>query len=254
MDLTKVSSRKPLRALKFLFDTRVPLNVYLSYIKTYIRKKEILRGAPDISNYEKDKSFGTFSNDWFKPNIPYWHKAFLDAGFYERDINSLEIGSWEGMSTLYILSTLPRAMHTSVDTWAGADEHKGQDVLNLIEKNFDRNTEKYKNRLKKYKGTSFNFFNQDLDYKNFDLIYIDGSHHTDDVIIDAIKGFELLKIGGLMIFDDYFWVYYKNAMDNPAGAVNAFLNLKLGCYEILDVYGQLIIRKLTDGRRPSVTF
>ena len=251
MDITKVSSRKPIRAIKFLFDTKAPICVYHSYIKTFFNRKNILEGAPDISNFELDRSKGHFSNDWFTPNIPYWHQFLSKFGLYDREIKTLEIGSWEGMSTLYILSTLPRAKHISVDTWTGADEHQGDGVLNSIETHFDGNTNKYKNRLTKFKGTSFNFFNSTNSTENFDLIYIDGSHHTDDVIIDAVKGFEQLKIGGLMIFDDYFWTYYKNAIDNPAGAVNAFLTLKSGCYEVLAVYSQLILRKLSDGRRLS---
>jgi predicted O-methyltransferase YrrM len=83
---------------------------------------------------------------------------------------------------------------------------------------------------------------------SFDLIYIDGSHHTDDVIVDAIKGFELLKVGGIMIFDDYFWGYYNKPIDNPAGAVNAFLRLKEGAFEIECIYRQLILKKIKDGR------
>ena len=73
-------------------------------------------------------------------------------------------------------------------------------------------------------------------------------HHTDDVVVDAIKGFELLKVGGIMIFDDYFWGYYTKAIDNPAGAVNAFLRLKEGSHQILSIYGQLILQKTRDGR------
>jgi hypothetical protein len=251
MDITKVSSRKPIRAFKFLFDTNAPFCVYSAYIKTFFDRKNILTGTYKVSNFEIDRASGAFSNDWFRPNIPYWHKFFVKFDFYDRAINTLEIGSWEGMSSLYILSELSLAKHVSVDTWAGADEHQGSDTLKFIENNFDNNTAKYIDRLTKFKGTSFNFFNSIEGRENFDLIYIDGSHHTDDVIIDAIKSFEQLKIGGLMIFDDYFWVYYKNAIDNPAGAVNAFLRLKLGCYEILAVYGQLILRKLSDGRRLS---
>lgn len=251
MSIETISPRKPARVFKFLLDARAPMCVYRAYLKTLFSRKKILAGAPDSSNFELDVANGKFTNDWFTSNIPYWHQFLSNFGFYDRDIKTLEIGSWEGMSTLYILSTLPRAKHTSVDTWAGADEHQGDELLNRIENHFDRNTIKYKDRLTKFKGTSFNFFNSVIGSENFDLIYIDGSHHTDDVLIDAIKGFEQLKIGGLMIFDDYFWKYYKNAIDNPAGAVNIFLSLKLGCYEILAVYGQLILRKLSNGRRIS---
>tara|TARA_R110002110_G_scaffold119309_2_gene293735 strand:+ start:19812 stop:20003 length:192 start_codon:yes stop_codon:yes gene_type:complete len=58
------------------------------------------------------------------------------------------------------------------------------------------------------------------------LTYVNGSHHKNDVIIDAVKCFEMLKVGGIMIFDDYFWQYYPDAIDNPAGAINTFLRLK----------------------------
>jgi predicted O-methyltransferase YrrM len=54
----------------------------------------------------------------------------------------------------------------------------------------------------KFKGTSYKFFSENTVKEYFDLIYVDGSHHTDDVIVDAIKSFELLKIGGIIIFDD----------------------------------------------------
>ncbi len=71
------------------------------------------------------------------------------------------------------------------------------------------------------------------------------------MIIDAIKSFELLKIGGILIFDDYIWGYYKNPMDNPAGAINSFLRLKKGAFEILSVYGQLILKKTRNDRAMS---
>ena len=39
----------------------------------------------------------------------------------------------------------------------------------------------------------------------FDLIYIDGSHTAADVLTDAVLAFQLLRVGGVMIFDDYLW-------------------------------------------------
>lgn len=155
------------------------------------------------------------------------------------------------MSSLFILSTLPNANLISVDTWEGADEHHDTPHLNAIEKNFDKNLYSYVERLTKFKGTSFEFFSKNTFKERFDLIYVDGSHHTNDVIIDAIKSFELLKIGGILIFDDYIWGYYKNPMDNPAGAINSFLQLKKGAFEILSVYGQLILKKTRNDRAMS---
>ena len=110
----------------------------------------------------------------------------------------MEIGSWEGLSSYFILSALPNATLTCVDTWEGADEHKSgdattSDVLSSIESSFDNNMAPYNKRLTKYKGTSYSFFNKYFKENVFDLIYIDGSHYCDDVIIDAIKGFGMLK-------------------------------------------------------------
>lgn len=248
MSITKLSSRKPIRALRFLFQTNAPYVVYKIYLKTYLRKVFVGSNFSSMQQFKKDIQKSQFSNDWFTLNIPYWDEVFDKYDFKTKPIKALEIGSWEGMSSLYILKTLPKATLISVDTWQGADEHQGLSVLQTIESNFDKNIEVYRDRSKKFKGTSFNFFNEHPIKESFDLIYIDGSHHTDDVIVDAIKGFELLKVGGIMIFDDYIWGYYSRPIDNPAGAINAFLRLKEGTYEILCIYGQLILRKTRDGR------
>jgi len=248
MSITKVSSRKPIRALKFLFDTNAPFFVYWAYIKTYFIKVLIEKKYSNAGQFHIDMMRGQFSNDWFTSNIPYWSEVFNMFDFYSKSINALEIGSWEGMSSLFVLSTLPKSTLTSVDTWEGADEHQGNSALNSIESNFDRNIQNYRNRSIKFKGTSYKFFSENTVKEYFDLIYVDGSHHTDDVIVDAIKSFELLKIGGIMIFDDYIWGYYSNPIDNPAGAINSFLRLKKGAFEILFVYGQLILKKTKNGR------
>jgi hypothetical protein len=248
MSIKKLSSRKPIRALRFLFETNAPYKVYKIYLKTYFRKSFVESTYSSMGQFKLDMQKGLFSNDWFTNNIPYWNEIFEKNDFKNKPIKALEVGSWEGMSSLYILSALPKATLISVDTWQGADEHQGSSTLQTIESNFDKNIEAYRDRSTKFKGTSFNFFNEYVVKDSFDLIYIDGSHHTDDVIIDAIKGFELLKVGGIMIFDDYFWGYYTKAIDNPAGAVNAFLRLKEGSFEILSIYGQLILQKTRDGR------
>ena len=39
----------------------------------------------------------------------------------------------------------------------------------------------------------------------YDLIYIDASHHTDDVFVDAYYSHKMLNINGTIIFDDNLW-------------------------------------------------
>jgi hypothetical protein len=235
--MNKVSSRKFFRAIAFLFTTGASRHVFFLYIKDYFCR---VRNSNNSQNQVK----GIFSTDWFSGNIPHWNLIFDKYFEKTKIINSLEIGSWEGRSSLFILENLPMTTLTCVDTWGGADEH--QDLINLssIENLFDSNTKAYSNRLKKFKGTSFKFFNTYSEAEKFDLIYIDGSHFVNDVLIDALKGFEHLNVGGIMIFDDYFWDYYPDPFLNPAAAINCFINLKKDYLRIESVYAQLVIQKI----------
>ena len=75
------------------------------------------------------------------------------------------------------------------------------------------------------------------------MIYVDGSHRADDVMIDAIQGFAALKPGGILIFDDYTFLFYERMRDNSVFPLNYFLKMKQGEYTILSVTSQLIIKK-----------
>ena len=77
----------------------------------------------------------------------------------------------------------------------------------------------------------------------FELIYIDGSHRYEDVLSDAKNGFRMLKQGGLMVFDDYFWQNYPNPKDNPAATINSFLKEFRRALEVLDAPYQVTVRK-----------
>ena len=63
----------------------------------------------------------------------------------------------------------------------------------------------------------------------FDLVFVDGSHQASDVLTDAVISFQLLRIGGLMIFDDYLWGLHLESNQDPLGVpkqgIDAFLNV-----------------------------
>lgn len=65
--------------------------------------------------------------------------------------------------------------------------------------------------------------------ESMDLIYIDGSHEAPDVLSDACLAFTLLRVGGVMIFDDYTWFQGsrtdRDPLKMPKPGVDAFLNL-----------------------------
>jgi len=183
------------------------------------------------------------------PKIFFWKKIFKKLKNTNSNINILEIGSYRGESSSFFLEEIKNSSITCVDTWEGSDENKsrGENFIE-IEKAFDEVGKKYKDRLIKKKETSqqfFNFFNEDkLGNEVYDLIYVDGSHYADDVYFDAINSFRVLKKGGIIIFDDYLWFYYKNLHKNPISAINLFYKTRKNELEILYVYEQIIFRKL----------
>lgn len=190
-----------------------------------------------------------FTTDWFTLKLPTWLRAFHKKQITSSTpLNCLEIGSWQGMSALFTLMHFNNASITCVDTWEGSDENKSKkasesNILSDVERMFDSNTNQYKSRICKYRGTSYQFFNDHFENSIYDLVYIDGSHHSDDVIVDAFKAFEMLKVGGLMIFDDYFWRYYPKHIDNPSGAINAFIRAKRHQLKVICFDYQLVIEK-----------
>jgi predicted O-methyltransferase YrrM len=81
-----------------------------------------------------------------------------------------------------------------------------------------------------------------LHNNHFDVIYLDGSHITTDVLRDVCLAWPLLKHGGVIIFDDY---QYGNAMMDafPRLAIDAFQ--KIFRKEIIELHRgwQMIWRK-----------
>ncbi len=228
-----------------LFRTSAPLAVHLHYATTLARYFQIKkRYRAEENGFREAMKAGRFSTDWFSAKIPFWLHTFQSLGLFEKDLDILEIGSWEGMSSCFILRTLPNARLTCVDTWQGSHEHVGLEALESIEAKFDGNTAPYKDRVTKRKQSSLAFFGETPLQPRFDLIHVDGSHHCDDVLADAVQSYARLKVGGIMILDDFFWRDYANRHDNPAAAINAFLRLKAGTYEFVLVYYQVILRKL----------
>lgn len=174
----------------------------------------------------------TITQDWFSQHIPAWEGILAQL----KPRRVLEIGSYEGLSTTYIIeqcSTFgPLQLHC-VDTWAGAAD-LSPEAMNGVEARFDRNVKLAIERaaspvlLHKIKRRSSLALS---DYVargelRFDLIYIDGSHTAADVLVDAVLAFQLLRVGGVMIFDDYLWsmepALSVDPLNLPKPAIDAF--------------------------------
>ena len=83
-----------------------------------------------------------------------------------------------------------------------------------------------------------------VDRREFDLIYVDGSHCADAVLADATMAFGLLKHKGYMIFDDYLWRESADVLDHPKMSIDAFVNMFQKHIAIGMINYQYVIQKV----------
>lgn len=196
--------------------------------------------------FEGQATQGQFKELWFDMNIAPWSDIF-SRNFNRADpVRILEIGSWEGRSTLFLLTYFTQGHLTAVDTWAGSDqyEYNATPDLRELEARFDRNVSLCAARLTKRKGSSLCVLPQLLDeQQKFDVIYVDGSHFADDALTDALNAWRLLQEGGIMIFDDVMWPCYPRARANTAWAIKLFLKYHAREYKVLYAHYQIVLQK-----------
>jgi hypothetical protein len=113
-----------------------------------------------------------------------------------------------------------------------------------VKERFDKNTSKFKSSVSTFQGTSISFFAGLPAKKMFNLMYIDGSHNSDDVLLDAVLSFKHLEPGGLLIFDDYLWDFFDDPRETPRPGIDAFLSLKRNELDLVYFGYQVIIKKL----------
>jgi predicted O-methyltransferase YrrM len=156
----------------------------------------------------------------------YWRRAFAAHAKGAREI--LEIGSFIGASAALFLSLLPQARIACVDPFTG-DLHGGEayngDVA-TIEARFDAAMAPFPGRVEKIVSRSVPALDAMRDAgRLFDIIYIDGSHVHDDILVDSLLAWPLLKAGGLMMWDDYRGGATWARRERPRHAIEAFLAL-----------------------------
>jgi predicted O-methyltransferase YrrM len=143
---------------------------------------------------------------------------------FQRTIRSvLEVGSYEGQSAMFWLNFFFDVAVTCIDPWVYY-AHNANSAAE-VEQHFDTNVG---NRVRKIKRESTVALHRlGKERARFDLIYIDGDHHRDQVLIDSLLAWPLLNAGGIMIWDDYA-TYGLNcpAHTRPQPAIDAFVVMK----------------------------
>ena len=169
-----------------------------------------------------------FTVNWFDHTArPLWTRMIPDIA----PRRCLEIGSYEGASACFLIDALaprhPIELHC-VDTWEGGREHRarGEDMA-AVERRFDANIATAiaaagnPVQFRKHKGPASRHLPRLISEESlsgyFDFVYVDGSHEAADVLFDGVLGFELLSVGGTMVFDDYIWNPGDPRTSDPLG-------------------------------------
>jgi hypothetical protein len=257
--------------------------VVVYFITDYIRLTPSWRmyGLDMFTKTEKDflakPTWGTEANadmpksgEGIFPESPYvfyegWHlfhindwKNHLQHLQGKPDVHGLEIGSYEGMSSVWALEhilTHPTSTITCIDIFDNEN----------IEARFDHNViaTGTPEKIIKVKGPSEHMIRM-LEINRYDYVYIDGCHLPKWALSDAVMSWETLKSGGLMIIDDYkhidarpkssrftrigfiddyLWNKRGQYRDSPRPAVDAFLNIYAPYLDIVFKQYQIVIRK-----------
>lgn len=179
----------------------------------------------------------SFTQDWSTRAFATW--ATLLADVREQPLDVLEVGSWEGRGTIFFLNYLKNSSLTCIDLFMLGNE--GLFNSNVMDKYWDR-----VRKIKSRSGTTLDAL-ATVEKRSFDLIYVDGSHDRDDVMVDTILAWRLLRVGGIMIWDDYLikesYPSFLGDQD-PKPAIDVFLDWHNDEHVIIYSGYQLAIRKV----------
>jgi len=187
-----------------------------------------------------------------------WNQEFIkntNQFLNEKFDLCLEIGSFEGLTSNYIVNNLlsengklicvdPLTDVYLNDKLSEIDEIKNNTDFIYFKNQYNRffnNVSEHleNNKISLIRELSVDIFPELIKkYQNkFDFIYIDGDHRPEGVYIDAINSFELCKVYGFILFDDYLW-------EDTGLGIDKFLNEYSGKYDLLVKDYQVLIKKL----------
>jgi predicted O-methyltransferase YrrM len=208
----------------------------LERLAAVLRRLQERADAARLSRQLEAAADYSFTKDYVSSNVSEWGRL-LAVYQGQPAVRMLEIGSYEGRSTLWFLTSIlthPTSGIVCMDPFIQASRELRFDhnirIAGVVEK------------VTKRKGRSEDLLAQ-LPRDSFDIIYVDGSHQALNVLFDAVSSWFLLKTGGVLIFDDYLLDMEKPRSQRPQPAIDLFLESFEGRYELLSKAWQVILRK-----------
>jgi len=184
--------------------------------------------------------------NWFDMTARANFERFL-AQYQGQAFHVLQIGAYVGHATEWICQNIgAKALVDDVDTWEGSDEaaHNQMD-WRAVYAAYKARVKPYRKRVTAYRlpSDSFFFYGINALKATYDFVYVDGDHTAEQVHSDAVNGWDVLKPGGIMAFDDYMWRSGKGPKYDPYPAIVWFLATNQDEMDILEVNAQVWVRK-----------
>jgi predicted O-methyltransferase YrrM len=172
----------------------------------------------------------------------------------ESELHFLEIGCYEGKSTPWFIENYlknEKSSITCVDSWIPDTDSidKDTDVLTImgVKDRFEHNvktTGKIDQVVIKNGLSNEMLFDSEVREKQYDLIFIDGNHTTKYVMEDSVLSWGLLKVGGIMVFDDYKWRLHDRETLRPKLAIDSFCKVYGDYLQIVYNGYRLAVKKM----------
>ena len=207
---------------KFKFFTVHPDTQNKLFNKVNLFRQEARENLEQILNNNLNMSYSEDNNMFSE------HLILFSALSKRKKIkNILEIGTFDGQTTLILKSLFEEAKITTIDLQDDDNFFIGTYNRREDVKHFVNTRNK---RLNKIANIEFKQVNS-LDLvnwdKKFDMIWVDGAHGYPFIAIDIINAFRLSKSGGIVLIDDV-WI---NAKSNDKfyksnGAYETLLEIK----------------------------
>ena len=218
------------------------LKYFLHYYKSKALKKRCKKDyASQKKIFEQKLDHKNFSQKWFLNNFEIF--TFFLPKDKSLKFDYLEVGCYEGLSSFYVLSEYKSVNAFFLDIWdlPNPNSKTLSHNFGLIEKAFDQNLSGFD--FKKMKNDSVISMRKLLkENVHFDFIYIDGSHNGEDILSDAIEAFKILKVNGLMFFDDFLQHDDNRILQSYVG-IDKFLSLYSDYLKIEYFQNNLVVRK-----------
>lgn len=183
-----------------------------------------------------------FTEDYLTNNITNWGKilVYLNETFGV-DLDCLEVGIFEGRSCIYLLDSFVQSGKLFAIDRFPQPKIKARYFYNIT-------LHPKRNQVQTLIGDSFVEMSKLFEKKmEFNFIYIDAGKNAGVNVVNLMLAERLLKVGGIMVVDDYGWSGNIDPRGCPKLGIDCFKQLSVLSEVYMEDY-QVAFKKIKHNR------